>query len=379
MSNSNSAPIAFMSYVHFDDKHDEGFLTELRKYLSAEVRVQTGAEFHIFQDREDIKWGQFWQERIEDSLSGVTFLILILTPSFFKSEFCRSEVEKFLNRQQNLKHESIILPIYYVNCDVLEKDSLRSNDLLAKQISRYQYVDWRDLRFEPLTSPIVRRRLADLASHIRKALDNISSKVETSNVTVQLEQPPQESNVVSTASALVQQIASHTLPKVEPPTLIVDAKGQGHYVSITSAVKVAQSGYRILVRPGIYREAFLVDKSLEIMGDGQLEEIVVESSKQAPISFNARMGQITNLTIRQTGSAFGVDITQGHLEIYDCDISSRHGMCVVVRGGAANPHIYRNLIHNSRGGVAVFDNGQGIIEDNDIFGHRMACISYVEI
>src|SRR5437867_2719160 len=84
MTNRITDAIAFMSYAHFDDTHDERFLTELRKYLSSEVRVQTGDEFRIFQDREDIKWGQLWQERIEDSLSGITFLILILTCPYRK-------------------------------------------------------------------------------------------------------------------------------------------------------------------------------------------------------------------------------------------------------------------------------------------------------
>jgi cobaltochelatase CobT len=50
-------PIAFMSYVHFDDQRENGRLTQFRDHLSAEVRVQTGEEFPIFQDRTDIRWG----------------------------------------------------------------------------------------------------------------------------------------------------------------------------------------------------------------------------------------------------------------------------------------------------------------------------------
>jgi len=53
-------PVAFMSYVHFDDTHENGRLTQFRERLSAEVRMQTGEEFPIFQDRNDIRWGQNW-------------------------------------------------------------------------------------------------------------------------------------------------------------------------------------------------------------------------------------------------------------------------------------------------------------------------------
>ena len=49
--------VAFMSYVRSDDEHENGRLTEFCKRLSGEVRMQTGEEFHIFQDRSDIASG----------------------------------------------------------------------------------------------------------------------------------------------------------------------------------------------------------------------------------------------------------------------------------------------------------------------------------
>lgn len=53
----SGAPAAFMSYARFNDKHDEGQLSQFRERLAAEVQVQTGEEFAIFQDRNDIAWG----------------------------------------------------------------------------------------------------------------------------------------------------------------------------------------------------------------------------------------------------------------------------------------------------------------------------------
>ena len=85
--------MAFMSYVRSDDQHDDGRLTQLRERLSAEVRMQTGEEFPIFQDRDDIQWGQSWRLRIEESVDEVTFFIPIITPSFFRSEGCPRALE----------------------------------------------------------------------------------------------------------------------------------------------------------------------------------------------------------------------------------------------------------------------------------------------
>src|SRR5688572_27605429 len=57
-------PAAFYSYVRKDDEHERGNLTKIRKCLAVEVEMQTGQEFIIFQDRDDILWGQRWQARI---------------------------------------------------------------------------------------------------------------------------------------------------------------------------------------------------------------------------------------------------------------------------------------------------------------------------
>jgi hypothetical protein len=47
-------PVAFMSYVRADDAHDAGRLTQFCERLASEVRMQTGEELPIFQDRKDI-------------------------------------------------------------------------------------------------------------------------------------------------------------------------------------------------------------------------------------------------------------------------------------------------------------------------------------
>src|SRR5258706_16485704 len=93
-------PIAFFSYVRFDAEHNEPRLGESRDRLAAEVKIQTGDEFPIFQDRNDIRWGQNWKERIEESVDGSSFFIPVVTPSYFKSAACRSELTRFLAREE---------------------------------------------------------------------------------------------------------------------------------------------------------------------------------------------------------------------------------------------------------------------------------------
>lgn len=71
--------------------------------------MQIGQEFAIFQDRNDIAWGQNWQARIDQTLDAVTLLIPILTPSFFASPACRQEVTRFVERERTLDRNDLIL------------------------------------------------------------------------------------------------------------------------------------------------------------------------------------------------------------------------------------------------------------------------------
>jgi DNA-binding XRE family transcriptional regulator len=172
-------PAALMSYAHSDNTY--GHLTTFREHLSVEVQVQTGDEFQIFQDSKDIHWGQNWERRIENALlEEITFLIPIITPSFFKSKACRKELARFVELEKKLGRNDLILPVYYVNTPLLNDAELRATDELAQVIASRQYADWRQLRLEPFTNPQVGKTLAKLAVQIRDALLRIQKNRKAS-------------------------------------------------------------------------------------------------------------------------------------------------------------------------------------------------------
>jgi TIR domain len=76
--------------------------------LIPEIRMQTGEEFLIFQDRADIAWGQNWRQRIGQALDTVTLLLVIITPGSFRSRHCRVETEQFLDRERELGRDDLI-------------------------------------------------------------------------------------------------------------------------------------------------------------------------------------------------------------------------------------------------------------------------------
>lgn len=369
--------LAFMSYVRLDDAHENGRLSLLRERLSGEVRLQTGEAFEVFQDRLDIAWGQAWQQRIRESLDAVTFLIPVITPAFFKSEPCRNELQHFLDHDRRLGRQDLVLPLYYVESRVLSHEAQRAQDPLAQVIGARQLADWRDLRFEPMTSPTVARRLAEMALHIVNALDRAVAHTPTARPA----RVPAAANAHSSSpSAQVPPIAREEpqptgrtgpTPQTQPPILVVDALHRGDHASIGEALKAAKPGTRILVRPGLYREGLVVDKPVEIIGDGPAGELVIEARGQDAVLFEASMGRIANLALRQRGGGnwYGVDIAQGRLELEDCDITSESLACVTIHSGA-DPRLRRNRIHGGKaGGVRVYENSQGTLQDIDIFAN----------
>ena len=364
-----AGPAAFMSYVRFDDAHEDGQLSAFRERLAGEIRIQTGHEFPIFQDRNDIAWGQNWQQRIEETLDEVTLLLVIVTPGLFHSPACRDEVGRFRERERKLGRTDLILPVYYVAAREMDDPELRRADDLATLLWSRQYADWRELRFEPLTSPVIRKTIAMLATRMRDTF-------------WQLPAGPVAAGPVAAASGSARSAGSsaargdataaagaprHDSARTEPPTHTVDAYQRGDFATVSEAIKAAKPGDRILVRPGLYQESLLVDKPLEIIGDGPVEDIVIRARNANVLTFQAGIGRVANLTLCTTGEEpVGVSIVQGRLDLDGCDITSQGGSCVYIRDGA-DPRLRRNKIHDAgEHGVYVYDGGLGTLEDNEI-------------
>ena len=367
-------PVAFLSYVRFDDQHNGERISRLREQLEGEIRAVTGRQVRILQDRQDIAWGNSWKQWIEDSLGAVAFLIPVVTPSFFQSAACRDEFRQFREREEALDRDDLILPLYYIDADEINVEAVRGADAMAVEIQRRQYADWRDLRHESLTSATAGKRLEAMARQIKAALPGVPAppgRRPTRNRTSSADRTPSAS-----PGEQAETLADRSGPAArnEPPTLVVDAMGRGDHATISGAIGAAAPGTRILVRPGYYPEGLALDKPLEILGDGPREEITVAATGSNVVRFETTMGRVSGLTLHQRGGGnwFAVDVTQGRLILENCDITSESLSCVSVRNGA-DPIVRGNRIHDGKeGGVLVHSEGRGTYEDNDVSGNALA-------
>ncbi|HIK05442.1 MAG TPA: right-handed parallel beta-helix repeat-containing protein [Trichormus sp. M33_DOE_039] len=162
--------------------------------------------------------------------------------------------------------------------------------------------------------------------------------------------------------------------------LVVSRLGDGDYKSISEAINNAKAGMSIVVRPGTYQESLILDKPIKIIGGGSRAEIIIESKESNCILMQTDYAEVRGLTLRGQGRQnnkqyFAVDVTQGQLILEDCDIVSDSLACVGVTGTTANPIIRRCQIHEGQGGgILVYENGNGTVEDSDIFANAFSGI-----
>jgi len=132
---------AFVSYHH--DVDALGDVTRFRKALEQGVRERGWGDFAVFQDREDIQWGDDWRDRVRASLDDVLLLLPVISPGLFQSEPCRLEMSTFLEREaRNPGRKQIVLPVYFVTTPAYENGT----DSLASQPRDRIYLDFRELR-----------------------------------------------------------------------------------------------------------------------------------------------------------------------------------------------------------------------------------------
>ncbi len=159
-------------------------------------------------------------------------------------------------------------------------------------------------------------------------------------------------------------------------TIAIVVSPTGDCQSISAAIEKAKAGDRILVKPGVYEEDLVIDKPLEIIGDGEVAEIVVESKNADCIFMKTDNALVRGLSLRNRAEGrYAVNIPQGKLRLESCDISSDTLACVGIHGGEAEGVVSYCKIHDGKqGGVYVTENGTGRIENCEIFGNAKAGI-----
>lgn len=173
----------FFSYARVDN--DNGVLSSWRDSIGVEVRQQLGSECHIYQDIKDIEVGQPFSREIENALNEADFMIVIITPSYLNSDYCRKELQHYLDTEKQSERQDTIIPIYFRDSGLTKnekKPDITKKDELAKELNKRQLYDWRQLRLDEFKSAKVQKAFNHLGERIVEIVQQSPpSKVSFSN------------------------------------------------------------------------------------------------------------------------------------------------------------------------------------------------------
>lgn len=153
-------------------------------------------------------------------------------------------------------------------------------------------------------------------------------------------------------------------------TIVVAQDGGGTVETITEAVAMAEDGDTILVRPGTYDEAVVIDKDITVTGDGPREEIVITAPEGGPTSPAGRAAALASADHPYAILLLDTDATLSGLTLRG-EWSAVHA-----RGGApvlenlfldeAGPPAYRSFGSALGNGVVITAGSKAIVRGNTL-------------
>jgi hypothetical protein len=103
---------AFFSYAHHDAETDQRLVEALTIELERRVASRlVNDSFVIWRDVKGIRTANFWNPTIEDALQSSDLMIILLTPRWITSDYCRKEYAIFREIESSEGTTSLVAPI----------------------------------------------------------------------------------------------------------------------------------------------------------------------------------------------------------------------------------------------------------------------------
>ncbi|MBN1552101.1 right-handed parallel beta-helix repeat-containing protein [bacterium] len=160
---------------------------------------------------------------------------------------------------------------------------------------------------------------------------------------------------------------------------IVSASGNAHFTSIKEALEKIPEASRLIIRPGIYNETLVINKPVELIGEGNREDIIITSANGYCLYMQTDLAAVRGVTLQcnagQTLRKYTVEIPQGHLVLQDCIITSNSLSCIAAYGETAFAELRSCIVRDgAESGLFFYNNSSGRIIDCDIYNHQLTGI-----
>ena len=154
----------FASFSQKDDR--SGDLTHFSKILVNEIQLFIKLQPSL---KNSASFINLPRQELFNELNKTSLLFAFLSPNFFADEQCKAEVEHFLSRSDLSSSDSCVIPIYYLECNLLDR-GFNSEYPLSKVLSE-NFIDWRKFRAKEFTDPEIRESVSLIAQRAIAKLD----------------------------------------------------------------------------------------------------------------------------------------------------------------------------------------------------------------
>lgn len=330
-----------------DEEALKTILPALRAHLPDELRTAHGDDkLAILTDPSSAAWKDAWVKctRPDGEQDTCAIMIAALTPRYFITTETRDRLSEFLGLEFRRQRADLVLPVQLLPIPDFTSDW---QDSLTAAMARRPVLDWTALR-----------RIADEAPQRVQAFDTLAH----------------------IAAARLRAIRNNRLPFLprrpgeEDKPIVIAANsyqtGPREFRTLAEAIKAATPGSRIHVRSAQSTERLIIDKPLDIMGEGYRGAAELTFGRGSAITITAPDVRLANLTITCAGDGDGEGSDDGYAitikgeraEITNCTIKAHKGVFI---NTAEMAYVHNNII-TAENAIRTSHTKSAIVSQNTI-------------
>jgi hypothetical protein len=157
----------FVSYSSIKDMN--GAVTKFCLHLEHELRQKTGdVDLSVFQDRRAIHGGDKWQDILESELASANLLLILMSPTWLRREWCRREFALF-KASMTPSWRKQVVPLVWDTVGDSDAKTQEEQRLLT-ELRSYQWLVWDELKYADWASPEPNQAAGRLAKELKTKL-----------------------------------------------------------------------------------------------------------------------------------------------------------------------------------------------------------------
>jgi tetratricopeptide (TPR) repeat protein len=163
---------AFFSYTHHDEKLDPELFAAFSTELESRVNAQfVNDKLNIWRDENGLLTGVNWNATIEASLRESKLLIVMLSPKWLGSDYCRKEFTIFREVERELGMETLVVPLLLREVASKQKQLTQEQLRIFENLTARQYKSVLVKEFLKLDEDARDILVESLAEEIAKTLE----------------------------------------------------------------------------------------------------------------------------------------------------------------------------------------------------------------